>query len=181
MTTLQERYRKTTVPALKRQFGYANALSAPRVLKVVVNVGVGRLREPKQHEEVRKVLALITGQQPAARPAKKAIAAFKTRRGLVVGYRVTLRGARMWDFLTRLIAVALPRQRDFRGIGPKSFDDWGNLTIGFGEHIVFPELSGEDVPLLFGLEVSITTSARRRAEGIALLKELGFPIRSADH
>lgn len=177
MQGLHERYVKTAVPALRRQFGYANTLAAPRILKVVVNVGVGRFREPKQQEAVRRALALITGQAPQARPAKKAIAAFKTRRGLLVGYRVTLRGRRMWDFLTRLVAIALPRQRDFRGISPKAFDGRGNLTIGLGEHIVFPELIGEDVPLLFGLEVSVVTNAKKREEGVALFRGLGFPIK----
>jgi len=178
MITLQEKYRKEVIPAMQREFGYRNALAVPRMEKAVVNVGVGRLREEKQHDLVRKILALITGQKPAARTAKKAIAAFKTRRGLVVGYQVTLRGRRMWEFLERLIAIAIPRQRDFHGIDPRSFDGRGNLTLGFREYIVFPELAGEDIPFLFGLEVTVVTTARRREEGIALLKLLGVPIRS---
>ena len=161
---------------MREKFGYKNVMAAPKLEKAVVNVGVGRLREEKQLEAVRKALELITGQRPSPRPAKKAIAAFKTRKGLVVGYRVTLRGHRMWDFLTRLITAAIPRQRDFRGILRTSFDAGGNLTIGFREHIVFPEMIGEDVPFIFGLEVTVVTSARKREEAIALLTLLGFPI-----
>ncbi|RJQ36015.1 50S ribosomal protein L5 [Candidatus Parcubacteria bacterium] len=178
MNLTRERYAKDVVPALREAFGYKNQMAVPRVLKVVVNAGVGRIREEKQHEQVKKALGLITGQKPAARPAKKAIASFKTRQGLVVGYQVTLRGRRMWDFLSRLVDVAIPRQRDFRGLDPKGVDEHGNLTIGFREHIVFPELIGEDIPFLFGLEVTVVTSAETRAEGLALLTRLGFPFHS---
>ena len=161
---------------MREKFGYKNVMAAPKLEKAVVNVGVGRILEEKQHEAVRKALEFITGQRPSPRPAKKAIAAFKTRKGIVVGYRVTLRGRRMWDFLTRLITAAIPRQRDFRGILRTSFDAGGNLTIGFREHIVFPEMIGEDVPFIFGLEVTVVTSARKREEAIALLTLLGFPV-----
>lgn len=177
MAGLQEKYRKVVIPAMQRQFGYPNAMAVPQIRKVVVNAGVGRIRDEKQHEAVRRALALITGQKPAPRPAKKAIAAFKTRRGLIVGYQVTLRGRRMWDFLERLVSIAIPRQRDFRGIDPKAFDPRGNLTIGFKEHIVFPEMIGEDVPFIFGLEATVVTTAKRREEGVTLLKLLGFPIK----
>lgn len=166
-------------PAMQKAFGYKNPMAVPRIIKVVVNVGVGRLRDEKQHEAVRHALVLVTGQRPAPRPAKKAIAAFKTRRGLVVGYQVTLRGRRMWDFLMRLISVAIPRQRDFQGIGPRSFDPSGNLTLGFREHIVFPEMIGEDIPFIFGLEVTIVTTAKKRAEGVELLRSMGFPIKAS--
>lgn len=176
MISLREKYKKEVLPALGKEFGYPNVMASPRIEKVVVNVGVGRIRDEKQIETIRRILALITGQKPAARPAKKAIAAFKTRRGLIVGYQATLRGRRMWDFLTRLIAIAIPRQRDFRGLDPKAFDGKGNLTIGFREHIVFPEMIGEDVPFIFGLEVTVVTTASRRDEGIRLLKLIGFPI-----
>lgn len=162
---------------MQKAFDYKNVMAVPRIEKVVVNAGVGRLREEKQHEGVRRALALITGQHPAPRPASKAIAAFKTRQGLIVGYQVTLRGHRMWDFLSRVINLAIPRQRDFRGIDPASFDARGNLTMGFREHMVFPELIGEDVPFIFGLEVTVVTTAQRREEGIQLLKLLGFPIK----
>lgn len=177
MLTLQEKYRKEAVPAMKKKFGYKNVMAVPRLAKVVVNVGVGRVRDEKQREEVQRALALITGQRSRPRPARQAIAAFKTRRGLVIGHQVTLRGRRMWDFLERLIGVAIPRQRDFRGLDLESCDDRGNLTIGFKEHIVFPEMIGEDVRFLFGLEVTIVTTAKRREEGTNLLRLLGFPIK----
>ena len=177
MTNLQDKFRKEVTPKMMQVFGYRNVMAVPRIAKVVVNTGVGRIRDERQLEEIRRTLAIITGQKPASRPAKKAIAAFKTRKGLLVGYQVTMRGRRMWDFITRLVAIAIPRQRDFRGLDPKSFDQRGNLTIGFKEHIVFPEMISEDVRFIFGLEVTITTTARRREEGIELLKLLGFPIK----
>lgn len=178
MASLQEKYKKEVVPAMLAKFGYKNVMAVPKIEKTVVNVGVGRFRDEKQQEEIRKYLALITGQKPSPRPAKKAIASFKTRRGLIVGYQVTLRGGRMYDFLSRLVSVALPRTRDFKGVEEKSFDTRGNLTIGVKEHIVFPEMIGEDYHLLFGFEVTVTTTARKRGEGVELLKLMGFPIRS---
>lgn len=170
-------YHKKAIPALKKEFGYANALAIPRVVKVTVNTGVGRITDEKQRETVQKSLAAVTGQHPVPRRAKKAIAAFKTRIGQVVGYSVTLRGARMYEFLDRLVNAALPRTRDFKGIPETAFDANGNLTIGIKEHIVFPEMLGEDVRFIFGLEVTVVTTARTREEGVALLKQLGFPIR----
>src|SRR3989338_4471966 len=127
MSTLQEKYKKEVIPAMRAKFGYKNVMAVPKIEKVVVNSGVGRIRDEKQHEEIRKFLTLITGQKPAPRPAKQAIAAFKTRQGLIIGYQVTLRGKRMYDFLSRMINVALPRTRDFRGLEEKSFDGRGNL------------------------------------------------------
>ena len=177
MSSLQEKYKREVVPAMREKFGYKNIMAVPKIEKMVVNAGVGRIRDEKQHEEIQKYLALLTGQKPTPRPAKKAIASFKTRRGLVIGYQVTLRGKRMYDFLSRLITVALPRTRDFRGIDPKSFDPLGNLTVGIKEHIVFPEIIGEDYRFLFGLEVTIVTTAKKREEGVELLRLLGFPIK----
>lgn len=177
MTTLLEKYKKEAVPAMREKFGYKNIMAAPKIIKAVVNVGVGRLREEKERQEVEKFLALITGQKPAPRPAKQAIAAFKTRKGLIVGYQVTLRGERMYDFLSRLVNIALPRTRDFQGIERKSFDGKGNLTIGVKEHIVFPEMIGEDYRFLFGLEITIVTSAKTKEEGMELLRLMGFPIK----
>ena len=174
---MQEKYIKEVVPAMREKFGYKNVMAVPKIEKVVVNVGVGRLRDEKEHEEVKKYLALITGQKPSPRPAKKAIASFKTRQGLIVGYQVTLRGRRMYDFLSRLINAALPRTRDFRGIDEKAFDPRGSLTIGIREHIVFPETIGEDYRLLFGLEVTVVTTVKKREEGVELLRLIGFPIK----
>lgn len=173
---LQEKYRKEVIPAMREKFGFANVMAPPRIAKVIVHTGVGKMRDDKDHGEVKKFLALVTAQKPAARPAKKAIAAFKTRTGLVIGYQVTLRGRRMYDFLSRLINVALPRTRDFRGLAERVCDERGNLTIGVREHIVFPEMIGEDYRLLFGLEVTVVTTARRREQGVALLKMMGFPM-----
>ena len=174
---LKEIYAKKAVPALMKEFSYHNVMAVPRVTKAVVNVGVGRMRDEKDRMEVEKYLAMITGQRPSPRPAKLAIAAFKTRKGLVIGYQVTLRGDRMYDFLSRLIAIALPRTRDFKGLDEKSFDRSGNLTIGVKEHIVFPEIIGEDYRVLFGMEITVVTSAPDKKQGIALLKLLGFPIK----
>ena len=151
-------------------------MAVPRIEKIVVNCGVGRIRDEKERAEIQKYLALVTGQKVAPRPAKKAIASFKTREGLVIGYQVTLRGKRMSDFLTRLVSIALPRTRDFRGLDESSFDTKGNLTIGVKEHIVFPEMIGEDYRFLFGLEITVVTTAHTRAEGIELLRLSGFPI-----
>lgn len=175
--SLQEKITKEAVPEMVRRFGYKNIMASPRIKKVVVNVGVGKFRDEKERTEIEKFLALITGQKPSPRPARVAIASFKTRQGLVVGYQVTLRGGRMYDFLSRLINVALPRTRDFRGIDTSSFDKDGNLTLGVREHIVFPEMIGEDYRFLFGLEVTIVTSAKSQTEAVEFLKLIGFPLK----
>ena len=179
--TISDIYKKKVIPAMREVFGYQNVMAMPKIEKVVVNMGVGRLRDEKEREEVKKFLRLITGQEPSSRPAKKAIAAFKTREGLVIGYQVTLRGKRMEDFISRLVNIALPRMRDFRGLGESAFDNRGNLTIGIKEYIVFPEMIGEDYKMLFGFEVTIVTTATRREEGIELLKLLGFPIKKEEN
>ncbi len=163
---------------MMKKFGYSNVMAVPRLQKVVVNCGIGRFRDEKEREEIRRFLTLITGQKPSPRPAKKAIASFKTRKGLIIGYQITLRGRRMYDFLSRLIDVALPRTRDFKGIEEKSFDSRANLTIGIKEHIVFPETIGEDYRFLFGFEVTVVTTAKKREEGIWLFKLMGFPVKS---
>ncbi len=182
MKTLQEKYQTEIVPALTKQFGYSTVMAVPRIEKVVVNMGAGRFRDEKDRTEIVKTLTVITGQRPSPRPAKKAIASFKTRAGLVVGYTVTLRGRRMYDFLSRMIDVALPRTRDFWGLDEKSFDRRGNLTVGIREHIVFPEMIGYDYRFLFGFEVTVVTTARTREEGVALLRLIGFPLKKAgDH
>lgn len=175
--TLDEKYKKEIIPALMKEFKKRTPMAVPRIKKVVVNIGVGRIRDEKVQEQVRGVLSLITGQKPSPRPAKVAIASFKTRKGLIIGYTVTLRKKRMYDFLERLINATLPRTRDFRGLDEKSFDQKGNLTLGIKEHIVFPEMAAEDVRHIFGLEVTVVTTARKRVEGIALLRAMGFPIK----
>src|SRR3989338_5397445 len=176
MDDLKQKYLQEAGPAMREKFGYRNVMSIPKITKAVINVGVGRFRDEKQLEEIRKYIALISGQQVAKRPAKKSIASFKTRPGMIVGFKVTLRGRRMYDFISRLINIALPRTRDFQGISAGSFDAKGNLTIGIKEHIVFPELVGEDYRFLFGFEVTIVTTAKKREEGIELLRLIGFPI-----
>lgn len=177
MDDLRQNYLQKVRPVMQAKFGYRNVMSIPKIEKVIVNAGVGRFRDEKQLEEIRKYLTLLTGQQIAKCPAKKAIASFKTRPGMIVGFKVTLRGKRMYNFISCLINIALPRTRDFQGIDAKTFDAKGNLTIGVKEHIVFPELIGEDYRFLFGFEVTIVTTAKKQGEGIELLGLMGFPIK----
>lgn len=180
-SSLQEKYIKEVIPAMRAEFGYTSVMAVPRVEKVTINVGVGKIKDEKQMQEIARVLALVTGQKASPRPAKKAIASFKTRKGQIIGYSVTLRGKRMFDFLGRFVGVALPRGRDFRGISEKSFDRAGNLTIGIREHIVFPEMLNEDVKFIFGMEITVTTTAKKKEEGISLLKRMGFPIKTTNN
>ena len=179
---LQEKYQKEVIPAMKEKFGYKNDLAVPRIEGTIVNVGIGSsaLKDEKTQEIISKDLTLITGQKPVPTLARKAIAGFKTRKGMVVGLKITLRGKRMFEFLSRLINVALPRTRDFRGLSPKSVDQGGNLTIGIKEHIIFPETSGEDIKRIFGLEVTVVSSAKKRKEALELFKLLGFPIKKEE-
>ena len=176
---LQEKYQKEVIPAMKEKFGYKNDLAVPRIKGTIVNVGIGSsaLKDEKTQEIISKDLTLITGQKPVPTLARKAIAGFKTRKGMVVGLKITLRGKRMFEFLSRLINIALPRTRDFRGLSPKSIDQGGNLTIGIKEHIIFPETSGEDIKRIFGLEVTVVSNAKKRKEALELFKLLGFPIK----
>lgn len=163
---------------MKTKFGYRNNLAVPTIEKVIVNVGTGfAMRDEKLRQHIVSDLSLITGQKPSVKPARKAISGFKIRAGMPVGLKVTLRGRRMWEFIDRLISLSLPRVRDFRGIPPKSFDGKGNLSIGLKEHIIFPEIEAESVKDIFGLEVSVVTTAKTDEEGRELLKLLGFPIR----
>ena len=180
--TLQEKYQKEAVPALMKKFGYRNALQVPRIMKVVINSGIGkRSSDPAFAEkilpEIVNSFSRIAGQKPALTSAKKSIAGFKIRQGQTVGLKATLRGRRMFDFLTRLIAIALPRARDFRGIDLKSIDKKGNLNIGIKEHIVFPEIDQDVARFDFGLEVSIISSAKRREEAKELYTLLGLPLK----
>lgn len=184
MLRLREKYEKEVVPQMMERFGYKNKMAVPKIEKVVINTGFGRQVSGKTADEQKKIieailedLALISGQKPILKKAKKSISGFKIKKGMPVGATVTLRRKRMNDFLERLIHIALPRLRDFRGIEPKSFDKEGNLTIGIKEQIVFPEISPEKVKNIFGLEITIVTTAKKREEGIELLKLLGFPIK----
>jgi large subunit ribosomal protein L5 len=185
MLRLKEKYKKEAVPKMMEKFGYKNAMAVPRLQKAVVNCGFGRMISGKGAEEQKKFsqailedLSLICGQRPQLTCAKKSISGFKTRKGLVIGARITLRGQRMHDFLERLIHIGLARSRDFRGIEEKSFDRKGNLTIGIKEHIVFPEILPEKAKIIFGFEITVATTAKKREEGIGLLKLLGFPIKT---
>lgn len=182
---LLEKYKKEVIPAMMAKFGLKNAMAVPKIEKVIVNSGFGKMITEKTSDEQKKIcdailndLSLITGQKPNLTRAKKSISSFKIREGMSVGARVTLRGKKMMDFLERLIHVGLPRSRDFRGIDQKSIDKKGNLTIGIKEHICFPEVSPEKVKAIFGFEVTIVTTAKKREEGIELFKLLGFPIKS---
>lgn len=184
MISLFEKYKKEVAPEMIKNFGYKNILSVPRIEKVVINVGFGRLVSGKSGEEQKKIyqeisesLALIAGQKPVLRRAKKAISGFKTRKGMPLGLKVTLRRRRMYDFLERLINIALPRSRDFKGISLTSFDKKGNLNIGIKEHIVFPEILPEKSRIIFGLQITVITTAKTKQESIKMLSLLGFPIK----
>ena len=175
---LLERYRSEVIPKLSTEFGYRNVNQVPRLAKVVVNVGVGEATQnPKLLEKATEELAAITGQKPLVRKARKSIANFKLRAGQNVGAMVTLRGERMWEFMDRLMNVALPRVRDFKGVSPKAFDGRGNYTLGIREQIIFPEVDYDSVERITGLNVTVCTTARSDAEGKALLALLGMPFR----
>ncbi len=174
---LKERYYAEVIPALMEDFGYKNKLQAPRLAKIVVNIGVGEaLLNAKALDAAVEDLRVITGQQPSITKARKSIAGFKLRAGRQIGATVTLRGNRMWDFMDRLCSIALPRRRDFRGVSPNSFDGRGNYTLGLREQLVFPEVQYDKIDKIRGLEVSIVTTARTDEEGRRLLALLGMPF-----
>jgi large subunit ribosomal protein L5 len=176
---LLERYRSDIVPKLAQEFGYANTMQVPRLEKIVLNIGMGQATQnPKLLEKATEELSAITGQKPLVRKARKSIANFKLREGQSIGAMVTLRGDRMWEFLDRLVSVALPRVRDFKGVSPKAFDGRGNYTLGIREQIIFPEVNYDAVEKISGLNVTVCTSARTDAEGKALLAHLGMPFRA---
>jgi len=186
MLRLKEKYIKEVVPAMMQRFSLQNAMAVPKIIKAVVNTGFGRQIAAKTGEEAKRFyepiledLGLICGQRPVLNRAKKSISSFKIRQGMPIGASVTLRGSRMYDFLERLIHIALPRTRDFRGIDQGSFDKNGNLTIGIREQIVFPEISQEKVRMIFGFEATVTTTAKTKEEGIELLRLMGFPIKQS--
>ncbi|MDO8565967.1 MAG: 50S ribosomal protein L5 [Candidatus Moranbacteria bacterium] len=177
MSSKKQIYSEKVVPALMKELGIKNVLAIPRVGKVVVNVGTGKiLKDTKRVDDVIASLEAITGQKVLQTKARKAIAGFKTREGLEVGARVTLHGKRMWDFLDRLFNVALPRVRDFQGIPKSSIDQSGNCNIGIKEHVVFPEIVPERVQNIFSFQVNIVTTAKNKKEGEALFRLLGLPI-----
>ena len=175
---LKQRYREEIRETLQKEFGYANVMQIPGVVKVVVNMGVGdAARDAKLINGAVNDLALITGQKPEVRKARKSIAQFKLREGMPIGARVTLRGDRMWEFLDRLTSIALPRIRDFRGLSPKQFDGTGNYTFGLNEQSMFHEINIDDIDSPRGMDITVVTSATTDDEGRALLRALGFPFK----
>ncbi len=176
MQNLQEQMKSTIGPALRSQFGYTNSHETPSIMKVSINAGFGKGKDAKFADVVVETIRRITGQQPVRTKAKQSIAGFKIREGMVVGVMATLRGKRMWDFITKLTNIAFARIRDFRGIPESSVDGQGNFNYGFTEHIAFPEIHPDEIESLHGLQVTITTTANNHEEGVALLKALGFPF-----
>ena len=177
MARLKEKYREEIVPELMKEFGYSNVMEAPKLEKIVVNVGLGEaISNAKALESAVSDLTAITGQRPVVTRAKKSIAAFKLRAGMPVGATVTLRGPRMYEFFDRLVAITLPRIRDFRGVSPNSFDGRGNYTLGLQEQIAFPEIDYDKIDKSRGLELSLVTSAKTDEEGRRLLSLLGMPF-----
>ena len=178
MSRLRERYQQEVVPALRKEFGYKNVMAVPRIDKVVVNMGVGEATQNiKIIDTARDELARITGQSAVTRRAKKSIAAFKVRKGNPVGSMVTLRGERMYEFLDRLIAIALPRVRDFKGISPRGFDGRGNYTLGLRDQLIFPEIDYMKVDKARGMNISVVTTAKSDEEARRLLQLIGMPFR----
>jgi large subunit ribosomal protein L5 len=170
-------YKEKSIPALRQAFGLTNPMAVPKIKKLVVNVGVGKtLKDPKMLEAIIEDVKKIAGQTPVKTLAKKSVAGFKIRENQVVGLMVTLRGPRMYDFLEKLVRIALPRVRDFRGLDPKKFDGHGNYNIGIKEQIVFPETTREHLEYTFGMEVNIQTSTNSDKQALELLKSLGFPF-----
>lgn len=178
MVRLLEQYKKKVLPELLNSLGADNVFAVPRLEKVVINAGLGKLltQQPKGLDNFLDAMRKITGQQPIVKRARKAISAFKIREGQIVGLMVTLRGKRMYEFVDKLVNVALPRSRDFRGISRKGFDGRGNYSLGIREHMIFPEMAQEELSQAFGLQVSIVTTAKDDEAAYQLLKKLGFPF-----
>ena len=176
---LRDHYRTTVKPKLMQQFGFSNTHQAPAVTKVVLNVGLGEaIKQPKMLDAVVEELAIITGQRPVRKRAKKSIANYGLRQGQEIGAAVTLRGARMWEFLDRFISASVPRIRDFRGLSTRSFDGRGNYSLGVKEQMIFPEINFDMVEQIHGMDITIVTTAGRDDHALALLRELGMPFRS---
>jgi large subunit ribosomal protein L5 len=178
---LKQRYRDEAISRLQGELGYANVMQVPTIEKIVVNMGVGdAIKDGRMLEAAVGDLETITGQKPIVTKARKSIAGFKLREGMAIGAKVTLRGDRMWEFLDRLLSIALPRIRDFRGLSPKAFDGKGNYTIGVTEQLIFPEIDYDKVPRVRGMDITVVTTAKTNDEGRALLLALGFPIAGAE-
>ncbi len=174
---MKEFYQNTVAPQLMKEAGYKNIYLAPKITKILVHVGFGKMsKEPKIKETVEATLKRITGQKPVWAKAKQSISNFKVQQGEIIGAKVTLRGQRMYDFLEKLVKATLPRVRDFRGLSAKTLDQRGNLSIGFKEHIAFPEIRSDEVEKIHGLEVTVVTNARSRQEAESLFKKIGFPL-----
>jgi large subunit ribosomal protein L5 len=179
MSELKNRYDAEVAPALRETFGYKNAMQVPRLQKVVLNMGLGEaIHNIKIIDAAVEELALIAGQRPVVTRAKKSIAAFKLREGMPVGCRVTLRHGRMYDFFSKLVNIALPRVRDFRGISPRAFDGHGNYSLGIREHIIFPEVDYDRIDTIKGMNVTVVTTAETDDEGKELLRLMGMPFRN---
>ena len=179
MISLKEHYTNTVIPDLKEKLGLSSIMSVPKVTKVTLNMGVGEaMNDKKLLEKAVEDLTLIAGQKPLVTKARKSVANFKLRDGMAIGCKVTLRGDRMYEFLQRLLGIAIPRERDFRGLEVKSFDGRGNFTMGVKEHIIFPEIDYDKVDKIRGMDISITTSAQDDASGEALLRAMKFPFKN---
>ena len=176
---LRDAYQEKVIPALMKEFGYKNVMQVPKLERIVLNVGMGEaIQNVKLLESAVAELGTITGQKPVVTRAKKAIAGFKLRQGLPIGAKVTLRSRRMYEFFDRLVTLALPRIRDFRGVSPKAFDGRGNYTLGVKEQLIFPEIKYDEVASIHGMDITIVTTAKTNDEGKALLKHLGMPFRA---
>ncbi|MDH5562415.1 MAG: 50S ribosomal protein L5 [Nitrospirota bacterium] len=180
MPRLKVKFQEKVLPVMMKEFGYENPMQVPRIERIVLNVGMGEaVQNVKLLESAAAELEQITGQKPVLTKAKKAIAGFKLREGVPIGVKVTLRGVRMHEFMDRLIAVALPRIRDFRGISPKAFDGRGNYTLGLREQLTFPEIKYDDIASIHGMDITFVTTAKRNDEAKALLAHLGMPFRAS--
>lgn len=179
MQSIKEKEKKV-FELMKKEFGYTNSIEAPRFVKVIVTSGVGSTKDKEKIKLIENRLTKITGQKPSTCPAKKSVASFKVRQGDVVGYQVTLRGDRMFSFLFKLIDIAMPRTKDFRGISKDCLDEMGNITIGVKEHIVFPETLDEELKDVFGLSITIVTTAKSKKEAIKFFEYIGFPFKKTE-
>lgn len=178
VSELKQRYQEKVIPAMMDKFGYRNVMEVPRLEKVVINVGLGEaIQNPKAIDAAIEDIRTITGQQPVVTRAKKSVAAFKVRQGMRIGVKVTLRGDRMYDFVERLISVALPRVRDFRGISPWSFDGRGNYTLGLKEQLIFPEINYDKIDKVRGMEITLVTTAENDEEAREMLRLMGMPFK----